>query len=83
MTKNQFIADVKSAVKRKPENWRDGQMAYNYLDMHHHYAVLEAKYNGFDCFNDDSQMDAFIEEVYRIMHAKNVHEFPGDNMIEE
>lgn len=60
-----FRREVMAAMKNKPEQWRDGQFVFIYIDEIYGVARHVQFVEGVDCFYDDSKIDAFIEACYK------------------
>lgn len=65
MTKEQFIQDVKSAVKQRPQHIRYGQAIFNYIDDKYKIARIVQFVDKIDCFYNDSMVDDFIEACWK------------------
>ena len=48
----------------KPNNWRDGQFVFNYIDEKYGVARAVQFIDGVDCFYDDSKIEDFISRSY-------------------
>jgi hypothetical protein len=83
MTKKQFVDSIKNFIKIKPKEWRDGQAVFNYIDQNYHLARTVQIHHGIDCFYNDDAIDAFIDATWEEYSKDLIHEFPGENMIEE
>ena len=83
INKETFIKTIQDAIKDKPSEWRDGQTVFNFID--YEYGVSrEVQFNDhIDCFYNDERINDFIEAAWKRYSSTNVHDFPGDNMIEE
>lgn len=62
--KKAFAEDVMDFVKNKPDNWRDGQAAFNYIDGKYHVAREVQFEDKVDCFYDDGKIDEFIDKSF-------------------
>ena len=82
MTKLEFIKEIKNVVDTKPATFRNGQAVFNYIDSRYGVAH-DIKERGVDCYYDDDQIEMFVNMAYNIIKNGNVHDFPGNNMIEE
>lgn len=59
-----FRAEVLTAMKDKPKEWRDGQFVFNYIELKYGVGRSVQKIDGVDCFHDDNKIDEFIERAY-------------------
>lgn len=68
MTKEEFKNEVLEALKeQKPQDWRNGQFVFNYVDRFFGVA-REAQFNhGIDCFYNDNKINDFLDCCYGIM----------------
>ena len=64
MTFEEFRTDVLSAMKDKPNEWRDGQFVFNYIDREYGVARYVQFIEGVDCFYVDSKIEEFIIRSY-------------------
>lgn len=64
MTFEEFRNEVLSAMYSKPNNWRDGQFVFNYIDEKYGVARAVQFIDGVDCFYDDSKIEDFISRSY-------------------
>ena len=83
MTKNEFIKEINRAIEIKPISWTDGQAVFNYIDSKYGVARDIQFLRKIDCFHDDSLIQQFINAAYDLIRNGNVHDYPGNNMIEE
>ena len=60
-----FRREVMAAMKNKPEQWRDGQFVFNYIDEIYGVARHVQFVEGVDCFYDDTQIEPFIKACYQ------------------
>lgn len=67
MTLNEFKSEILSEIDNYPENWRKGQKVFNYIDSHYGIAREVQFKIGVDCFYNDSLIDKFIEESYKLL----------------
>lgn len=51
----------------KPDCWRNGQAVFNYVDDMYGVAREVQFVSGIDCFYDDSKIEEFIVESYRLL----------------
>lgn len=51
-----------SLLNSKPNNWRDGQFVFNYIDAIYGVARYVQFERNVDCFYSDSKIDEFIKE---------------------
>lgn len=52
----------------KPEQWREGQNVFNYIDSVYGISRHIQFKEGIDCFYDDSKIDAFLEKAVKIIN---------------
>lgn len=70
MTLEEFRDDVLTAVAKKPEEWRDGQTVFNYIDNKYGVARYVQFNTGVDCYYQDSAIDEFIKECFNYLTTK-------------
>jgi hypothetical protein len=59
-----FKEEVMEAMKNKPEQWRDGQFVFNYINEKYGVARHIQYITGVDCFYDNNKIDEFIRHSY-------------------
>lgn len=59
-----FREEVLTAMKNKPEQWRDGQFVFNYINENYGVARHVQYVIGVDCFYDNNNIDEFIRHSY-------------------
>lgn len=59
-----FREEVLTAMKNKPEQWRDGQFVFNYINEKYGVARHVQYVIGVDCFYDNNKIDEFIRHSY-------------------
>lgn len=59
--------EVMTALKNKPEGWRNGQFVFNYIDRNYGVARTVQFKDGVDCFYDDDSIDSFIEHCAKYL----------------
>ena len=64
MDLNEFRADVLTAMKDKPKEWRDGQFVFNYINEVYGVARYVQFIDGIDCYYNDEKIDQFIDKCY-------------------
>jgi len=64
MTLVEFRLNVLGLISQCPKYWRRGQAAFNILDSMGLARPVQEK--GIDCFYDDSKIDEFIEEAWKL-----------------
>lgn len=64
MTLEEFKKDVMEGIKELPDNWREGQKVFNYINFIYHVARKVQLEYGIDCFYNDKEIDNFIEKAY-------------------
>ena len=64
MDLNEFRADILTAMKDKPKEWRDGQFVFNYINEVYGVARYVQFIEGIDCFYNDEKIDQFIDKCY-------------------
>ena len=67
MDLNEFRADVLTAMKDKPKEWRDGQFVFNYINEKYGVARYVQFIDGIDCYYNDDKIDQFIDKCYVTM----------------
>ena len=56
-----FKREVMAAMKNKPEQWRDGQFVFNYIEENYCGVGRYVQFiEGVDCYYDDNKIDEFI-----------------------
>jgi hypothetical protein len=56
-----FKREVMTAMKNKPEQWRDGQFVFNYIEENYCGVGRYVQFiEGVDCYYDDKKIDEFI-----------------------
>lgn len=60
-----FRGEVMAAMIDKPDQWRDGQFVFNYIDEVYDVARHVQIVEGVDCFYDDTQIEPFIKACYK------------------
>lgn len=65
MTFEEFKSDIHKAIINKPNNWRKGQTAFNYIDEHYGVARIVQFNDHIDCFFNDDDVDEFIKASYK------------------
>lgn len=72
INKEEFEHEVYKALsEEKPEQWRNGQFVFNYID--HNYgdvARVSQLKHGVDCFYNDEKIQEFIDCCYDIISNK-------------
>lgn len=63
-----FRAEVLTAMKDKPQEWRDGQFVFNYIDSMYGVSRHVQFNEGVDCFYVDSKIDEFIYKCYEVLN---------------
>jgi hypothetical protein len=63
-TFEEFRDEVLTAMENKPNNWRDGQFVFNYIDEKYGVARSVQFIDGVDCFYVDSKIEDFITRSY-------------------
>lgn len=70
------IEELKKEIQNtpKPNNWRQGQFVFNYIDEVYGVARIVQFHDGVDCFYDDSKIDEFlihsIKYINELEHSK-------------
>lgn len=68
LTFEEFKKEVQQAIYARPECIRAGQAAFNYVDSTFgDVARISQHKDGIDCFYDDSKIDEFIANCYKII----------------
>ena len=83
ITKSEFIKEINRAIETKPASWRKGQAVFNYIDKKYGVSRDVQFHKGIDCFHNDDMIQSFINAAYELIKNGNVHDYPGNNMIEE
>lgn len=64
MTYEEFRENI---FKNIPDNWREGQKVFNYIDKKYHVArTVQFDYN-IDCLHREDLIDKFIETSYKLL----------------
>lgn len=63
-TFEEFRDEVLTAMENKPNNWRDGQFVFNYIDEKYGVARCVQFIEGVDCYYIDSEIEDFITRSY-------------------
>ena len=66
---SEFRAEILTAMKNKPKDWRDGQFVFNYINEKYGVARYVQFIEGIDCFYRDDKIDLFIDKCYVTMIA--------------
>lgn len=61
MTFEELKAEVYTAMKDKPKEWRKGQFVFNYIGSKYRVAAAVQFQDGVDCFHRDDVIDAFLK----------------------
>ena len=67
MTYEEFKADVFKNIKNLPDNWRNGQKVFNYIESKYKIARIVQFDCGIDCFYRDDLIDKFLEKAYELL----------------
>lgn len=67
LTLEEFRADVLTAMKNKPKEWRDGQFVFNYINEKYRVARYVQFIEGIDCFHNDNDIESFIVKSYETL----------------
>ena len=70
MTLEEFRDDVLTAMKNKPESLRDGQFVFNYINEKYGGVSLNNYISLVDCYYNDKNIDAFINECFYYLTTK-------------
>lgn len=70
MTRSEFKKEVLDAMVDKPEEWRNGQFVFNYIDNKYGIARTVQFSSGIDCFYLDDRIDEFIDKCYETYSFK-------------
>jgi hypothetical protein len=70
MTLEEFRDDVLTAMKNKPESWRDGQFVFNYIDNMYGGIRQALQISNVDCYNNDKHIDEFINACFSYLTTK-------------
>ena len=70
-TLEEFKKEVLTAMEGRPEWCRKGQFVFNYIDEVYHVARTVQFKSGIDCFNNDNNINAFIECAYQYLKEYN------------
>lgn len=60
MTFEELKAEVYTAMKDKPKEWRKGQFVFNYIGSKYRVATAVQFQDGVDCFYCDDVIDIFL-----------------------
>lgn len=67
ITFEDFKNDILIALESKPEDWRDGQFVFNYIEESVPGLSRAVQFDkGIDCFYRDDKIEEFIKEAYNI-----------------
>jgi hypothetical protein len=55
------------ALENKPKGWRKGQFVFNYISDKYDVARTLQFEMGIDCFYNDDEIDAFIDNAYNLV----------------
>lgn len=61
MTLEELKDEVYTAMGDKPQQWRDGQFVFNYIDYKYKVARRIQFQDHIDCFYNDDKIDAFLK----------------------
>lgn len=76
-----LIDEVTSAMSAyKPDNWRDGQFVFNYIDCKYGVARAVQFVKRIDCFYNDDRIDAFIASCAEVMAEQNIKVSPDEDV---
>lgn len=64
MTLEEFKEDVFKGIKDLPNDWREGQKVFNYINFTYHVARKVQLEDNIDCFYDNNEIDDFIKSAY-------------------
>lgn len=64
MTFEEFKEDVFKNIKNLPENWREGQKVFNYIERKYGVARTVQFNCGVDCFYNDNLINEFVKKAY-------------------
>ncbi len=67
MTYEEFRSDIFKNIKNLPDDWREGQKVFNYIDSKYHVARTLQFYYNIDCFYRDDLIDEFIRGAYKLL----------------
>lgn len=66
MTLEEIKREVYLAMENKPQQWRDGQFVFNYIEDYYGDIARKVQFNDhIDCFYDDSVIDKFLEKCIK------------------
>ena len=71
MTVENLKNEVMSAMANKPQNWRNGQFVFNYIDDKYGIARIVQYVDKVDCFYDDKNIDNFIVHAAKYIDSEN------------
>ena len=74
-----FREKVMEAMKNKPEQWRDGQFVFNYINDKYGVARYVQFIEGVDCYYDDKKIDEFISLCYKNL-GKDINDINFNNI---
>lgn len=70
MSEKEFIdISILIASKLAPESWRKGQAVFNYIDEFFSLSRHIQFNKHVDCFYDDSQVERFLSETYKLIRS--------------
>lgn len=67
MTFEELKNEVMSAMENKPNQWRNGQFVFNYIDEHYGVARRAQFEKHVDCFYNDNVIDDFIKTCAELL----------------
>lgn len=73
MTHEEFIASIWEKVKKYPKEHRPGQKVFNACEELYGSVARDVQFNDMiDCYYDNTQIEDFIEAVWKRLHEKDV-----------
>jgi hypothetical protein len=75
-----FKKEVMTAMKNKPDQWRDGQFVFNYIEENYCGVGRYVQFiEGVDCYYDDKKIDEFISQCHKNL-GKDINDINFNNI---
>jgi hypothetical protein len=75
-----FKREVMAAMKNKPDQWRDGQFVFNYIEENYCGVGRYVQFiEGVDCYYDDKKIDEFISQCHKNL-GKDINDINFNNI---
>ena len=80
MKLEEFKREVMAAMKNKPDQWRDGQFVFNYIEENYCGLGRYVQFiEGVDCYYDDKKIDEFISICHKNL-GKDINDINFNNI---